>query len=144
MRGFGSVEPVDCYVSRVDRRSLIERYTSHWNAVDVAGFRSMIVDGCIRHDPGSTVPVSLDENERRFLAAHAAFPGLQLTNAWMWEDDADCITVAYTMTVGATVRAGLEVFRFAGDQIAEVWNVAPNDGDWLPETPVVVTLVNPA
>ena len=112
----------------MDRRALIEQYTSYWNAVDVAGFRSMIVDGCIRHDPGSTARISLDENEHRFLAAHAAFPGLHLSNAWMWDGEGDCITVAYTMTVGPTVRAGIEVFRFAADQIAEVWNVAPERG----------------
>jgi len=115
----------------VDRRGLIEQYTSYWNDGDVAGFRSMIVDGCVRHDPGSTVPVSLDDNERRFRAAHATYTGLQLRNTWMWEHETDCITVAYTMTVGVTVLAGLEVFRFADGLIAEVWNVAPNEGDWL-------------
>jgi predicted ester cyclase len=116
----------------VDRRALIQQYTAFWNAADVDGFRSMVVDGCIRHDPGSTVAISLDENERRLLEAHAAFPGLQLRNAWMWEHQSDTITVAYTVAFGSTVRASIEVFRFEGDRIAEVWNVAPNDGDWLP------------
>ena len=116
----------------MDRRALIEQYTTYWNDADVAGFRSMIVDGCIRHDPGSTVSVSLDDNERRFLGAHAALPGLHLSNVWMWESGDDCITVAFTATVSGTIRAGIEVFRFAGDQIAEVWNVDLNDGDWIP------------
>ncbi len=122
----------DCYVRLVDRPALIERYTAYWNDGDVTGFRSMIVDGCIRHDPGSTVSISLDENERRFWAAHAQFPGLRLANAWMWEHGDDCITVAYTFTVGENVNAAIEVFRFEDDQIAEVWNAVPGEGDWLP------------
>ncbi len=116
----------------MDRAALIEQYTAYWNAKDVDGFRSMIVDGCIRHDPGSTVSISLDENERRFWAAHEQFPGLQLRNAWMWEHGDDCITVAYSFAVGETVQASIEVFRFAGDQIVEVWNAAPGVGNWVP------------
>jgi hypothetical protein len=115
----------------VDRRALIQQYTEYWNAADVPGFRSMVIDGCIRHDPGSTVAISLDQNERRMLEAHAAFPGLRLRNSWMWEHPPDAITVAYTVSFDQTVRSALEVFRFEGERIAEVWNVAPNDGDWL-------------
>ena len=116
----------------MDLRSLIEQYTAYWNAADIVGFRSMIVDGCIRHDPGSTVEVSLEENERRLLDTHAKYPGLVLRNTWMWEHGAGAITVAYSLTVGDTVIASLEVFRFESGRIVEVWNVPPSDGEWLP------------
>ena len=116
----------------MDLRALIEQYTTYWNAADVEGFRSMIVDGCIRHDPGSTVEISLEENERRLVDTHARFPGLRLTNSRMWESGSDTITVAYSFAVGETVQASLEVFRFEGGRIVEVWNVSPDDGDWLP------------
>lgn len=116
----------------MDLRSLIEQYTNYWNDADVDGFRSMIVDGCVRHDPGSTVEVSLADNERRLLDTHARFPGLRLTNSWMWESGSDTITVAYAFAVGDTVRSSLEVFRFEDGRIAEVWNVSPDDGAWLP------------
>ncbi len=109
---------------------LIERYTVAWNERDVATFTSMVTDGCIRHDPGRTTTVSLRENEQRFLAAHEAMPGLHLTNAEMWEHGDDIITVCYAATHAGGSIAGIEVFRFDGDRVAEVWNAPPGEGTW--------------
>ncbi len=113
-----------------DLRELIERYTTIWNTKDLAGFRTMVADGCIRRDPGKTIEISLAENEGRFLRAHEQLPGLRLANAWMWEHGADTITVAFSMTSGSTELAGIEVFRFAGGKIVEVWNAPAGAGGW--------------
>jgi hypothetical protein len=116
----------------VNLRDLVEQYTTAWGDADVGRFRSMVADGCVRHDPGATVRISLDDNEGRFRAAHDRFPGLRFANTWMWEHGIDTITVAYAMTSGPETFAGLEVFRFADGKIVEVWNVAPGTGAWLP------------
>ena len=111
-------------------RDLVERYTTIWNEKDVAALTTMVLDGCIRHDPGATVRISHAENVARFKGAHEQFPGLQLTNAWMWEQGADTITVAYQMKAGESELAGIEVFRFADDRIVEVWNAPAGPGLW--------------
>jgi SnoaL-like domain len=112
-------------------RELVESYTDVWSTADVERFRTLVLDGCVRHDPGSTVAISLADNSARFLGTHAQFPGLRFKNTWMWEHGADTITVAYSMSSGATTLSGLEVFRFANGVIVEVWNVAPTPGFWL-------------
>ena len=112
-------------------RDLVQTYTDVWNTADVDRFRLLVRDGCVRHDPGSTVVIFLPDNERRFRETHKGFPGLRFTNTWMWEHGDDTITVAYSMTSGLDAFSSLEVFRFAEGQIVEVWNVAPANGQWM-------------
>ncbi len=111
-------------------RAFIERYTEVWNRRDEAAFRTMVADGCLRHDPGASVAVSLEENVARFHGAHERFPGLRLVNVRMWEHGDDAITVCYELHHDGGSLAGLEVFRIAGDRIVEVWNTPPGDGTW--------------
>jgi predicted SnoaL-like aldol condensation-catalyzing enzyme len=111
-------------------RDLIERYTDAYMRNDEAAFMAMVVDGCIRHDPGSTVAVPIDENVARFRAFQAQLPGARFTNAHMWEHGDDTITVAYTIDAGDMVVSGIEVFRFADGRIVEVWNTPVSPGGW--------------
>ena len=110
-------------------RDLIDRYTEAYHQRDETTFRSMVADGCLRHDPGSTVAVPIEDNVARFRAFHAQFPGARFTNARTWEHG-DAITVCYTIEAGDTVLSGIEVFRFDGGRIVEVWNTPPGKGAW--------------
>ncbi len=112
-------------------RDLVQTYTDVWNTADVDRFRLLVRDVCVRHDPGSTVTISLADNERRFRETHQRYPGLRFTNTWMWEHGDDTIAVAYSMTSGPDTFSSLEVFRFAEGRIVEVWNVAPANGQWM-------------
>ena len=112
-------------------RDLVQTYTDAWSTADADRFRLLVLDGCLRHDPGSTVTISVADNERRFRETHERFPGLRFTNTWMWEHGDDTITVAYSMASGPDTFSGLEVFRFAEGRIVEVWNVAPANGHWM-------------
>ncbi len=58
-------------------RELVATYTDVWSTADVDRFRALVLDGCIRHDPGSSVAISLADNEARFLDTHQRFPDLQ-------------------------------------------------------------------
>ena len=109
---------------------LVARYTDAWDAKDEATFRAMVADGCIRHDPGSTTTISLDDNVARFRATHERFPGLRFTSAAMWEHGDDTITVCFSMTSGDTELSAIEVFRFADGRIVEVWNAPAGTGRW--------------
>jgi predicted SnoaL-like aldol condensation-catalyzing enzyme len=111
-------------------RDLVEAYTTVWNERDVERFSTMVADGCIRHDPGSTRAIPLAENVARFVGTHEQLPGVRITNAAMFEHGDDTITVCYTFAHAAGELAGIEVFRFENDRIVEVWNVPPGDGPW--------------
>lgn len=111
-------------------RDLVDRYTTAWTNADEELFLSMVADGCVRHDPGTVHTISHAENAARFRHTHEQFPGLTFANAWMFEHGDDTITVCYAMTSGATTLAGIEVFRFAGGRIVEVWNAPPGTGAW--------------
>ena len=111
-------------------RELVDRYTDIYHRRDEAAFRAMVVDGCIRHDPGSTVAVPIEENVARFRAFHEQLPGARFTNAYMWEHGDDTITVAYTVAAGDMVVSSIEVFRFADGRVVEVWNAPVGPGGW--------------
>ena len=111
-------------------RELVDRYTEVWNDRDEAGFTSMVLDGCVRHDPGRSTAISLEENVARFVAARDQLPNYRLTNDRMWEHGDDTITVCYEMAYDGGVVAGIEVFRFADGRIVEVWNAPVGQGGW--------------
>jgi predicted SnoaL-like aldol condensation-catalyzing enzyme len=111
-------------------RDLIDRYTDAYHEGDEATFLSMVADGCVRHDPGSTVAISHADNLARFRDFRAHFPGARFTNAHVWQHGDDTITVCYTVDAGETVLSGMEVFRFAEGRIVEVWNAPAGAGRW--------------
>lgn len=108
---------------------LMDRYADVYARRDEAAFRAMVADGCIRHDPGSTRAVPIEENVARFRAFHEQFPNARFTNAAMFEHG-DAITACYTFVDGDTVASGIEVFRFADGRIVEVWNSVTAPGAW--------------
>ncbi len=108
---------------------LMQRYIDVYHRKDEAGFRAMVVDGCIRHDPGSTKAVPIEDNVARFRTFHEQYPTARFTNAALFEQG-DAVTACYTIEMGDTVVAGIEVFRFADDRIVEVWNSVPGPGAW--------------
>lgn len=108
---------------------LMDRYIEVYHQRDEAGFRAMVADGCIRHDPGSTKVVPIDDNVARFWAFHEQFPGARFTNAAVFEQG-DVVSVAFTIEMGETVLSGIEIFRFADGRIVEVWNTPAGPGHW--------------
>ena len=111
-------------------RDLVDRYTDAWNERDEAVFRSMVLDGCVRHDPGRTVTISAEENVARFVAAREQLPGYRFSNDRMWEHGDDTITLCYQVDYDGGQLAGIEVFRFAHGRIVEVWNAPAGQGGW--------------
>lgn len=109
---------------------LMDCYADVYHRRDEAAFRAMVADGCIRHDPGSTKVVSIEDNVARFHAFHAQFPNARFTNAAMFEQG-DAITACYSIDMGdGTVVSGIEVFRFVDGRIVEVWNAPVGPGAW--------------
>lgn len=108
---------------------LMDRYIDVYHERDEAGFRAMVADGCIRHDPGSTKVVPIGDNVARFWAFHEQFPNARFTNAVVFEQG-DVVTVGFTIEQGDTVLSGIEIFRFADGRIVEVWNAPAGPGAW--------------
>lgn len=111
---------------------LVDRYTEAYHRRDEATFRAMVADGCVRHDPGASVAVPIEDNVARFRAFHERFPGARFTNAAVFahgpDGDSGAVTVCYTIAAADTVVSGIEVFRFAGGVIVEVWNAPVGQG----------------
>jgi predicted SnoaL-like aldol condensation-catalyzing enzyme len=108
---------------------LMDRYVDVYHQRDEAGFRAIVADGCIRHDPGSTRVVPIEDNVARFWAFHEQFPNARFTNAVVFEQ-ADVVTVGYTIEQGDTVASGIEIFRFVDGVVVEVWNAPVGPGAW--------------
>jgi predicted SnoaL-like aldol condensation-catalyzing enzyme len=108
----------------------LDRYADEvYGARDAQAARRFIADPCLRHECGSLVAMSIDDNVARIADFLRGVDQFDVTNACFVEAG-EFATSCYDITTSTGVISGIEVFRVVDGLIVEAWNSVPAHGPW--------------
>ncbi len=109
-------------------------YEEVWIKQNAAAAYELAAPDCVRHDPAGPVPGGPEGFNANVLRIRTSFPDLSFTFDLVVAE-ADLVAVRWTIhathtgplgpnppTGRAVAFSGVNIFRFAGGRIAEIWN----------------------
>jgi len=105
----------------VEERKAVVRWALEvlWNAGTLEVVDEILAEGVVVHDRGATIE-GAEAVKRTVAAARAAHPGLELTVEEQLAEG-DLVATRWTASDGDAMATGLELARFDGARVVEVW-----------------------
>ncbi len=109
----------------------LQAYTEAvYDARDPEAAGRFIADPCLRHEAGSLITMSLDDNKARIAGFLTRFPNARFRNK-VTVSEGQFVSSCYEADLGdEQVISGIEVFRIVDAKITETWNAHPVPGAW--------------